>query len=409
MLFFNTKSPTEVREILGRPVPPPRCETVVLDGALGRVLMEAVRAPEDLPEFDRSVVDGFAVRAADTFGASPGLPAFLDVAGEVLMGQPALTEVTTGRCVRIATGGMLPVGADAVVMVEHTEAVDERLIEVTRPVAPGENTVRRGDDVRAEQEVLPAGHRLRSADLGALAGLGVPTVTVAARPRVALIPTGDEVVDPSERPGPGQIRDVNTVALAAAVREAGGAPLPLPIVRDDPEQLRESVARALSESDLVLISGGSSVGTRDWTLEVLLSFARSELHVHGVSIRPGKPVIVVRVGEHWVIGLPGNPVSALIVYEQFVRPLQRRLEGDARTLPAAGSVRARLLTNLASDAGKEDYVRVRISHAEQGPVAEPVLGKSALIMTLVQADGLVVIPESVEGIEAGEMVEVQLY
>jgi molybdopterin molybdotransferase len=304
---------------------------------------------------------------------------------------------------------MLPEGGDAVVMVEHTEAVDERLIEVTRPVAPGENVVRRGDDVRAGETVLPAGHRLRGADLGALAGLGILEVAVAAKPRVALIPTGDEVVDPRERPGPGQIRDINTTALAAAVRENGGEPVPYGIVRDDPSLLKATVARALEASELVLISGGSSVGTRDWTLEVLLSFPRSELLVHGVSIRPGKPVIVVRVGERWVIGLPGNPVSALVVYDQFVRPLQRRLEGDTRALPAAGRVMARLATNLASEPGKEDYVRVRVRAEEDGLVTEPVLGKSALVMTLVQADGLVVIPENAEGIEAGEQVEVELY
>jgi molybdopterin molybdotransferase len=409
MLFFNVKSPSEVREILARPTPPPRCETVALDAALRRVLAADVTAPEDLPEFDRSVVDGFAVRAADTFGASPGLPAFLEVAGEVLMGQPASVSVAPGRCVRIATGGMLPPGADAVVMVEHTEAVDERLIEVTRPIAPGENVVRRGDDVREGETVLPAGHRLRASDLGALAGLGILEVAVAARPRVALIPTGDEVVDLRERPGPGQIRDINTTALAAAVREAGGEPRSAPIVRDDPDLLKATVARALAETDLVLISGGSSVGARDWTLEVLLSFPRSELLVHGVAIRPGKPVIVVRVGESWLIGLPGNPVSALVVYEQFVRPLQRRLEGDSRLLPSAGRVTARLATNLSSDPGKEDYVRVRVRRSDAGLVAEPVLGKSALVMTLVQADGLVVIPESAEGIEAGEPVAVELY
>jgi molybdopterin molybdotransferase len=376
---------------------------------VGRVLAEAVTAPEDLPEFDRSVVDGFAVQAADTFGASAGAPAFLEVLGEVVMGQAATQPVSPGGCVRIATGGMLPPGADAVVMVEHTEAVDERLMEVLRPAAPGENVVRRGDDVQAGQPVLPAGHRLRSADLGALAGLGVLEVTVAARPVVALIPTGDEVVDPRERPGPGQVRDVNTTALAAAVRAAGGEPRPFPIVRDDPERLKACVARALAETDLVLLSGGSSVGTRDWTLEVLLSFPGAELLVHGIAIRPGKPVIVVRIGEQWVIGLPGNPVSALVVYDQFVRPLQRRLEGDTRSLPSAGRVPAHLATNLRSDPGKEDYVRVRLCETADGLLAEPVLGKSALIMTLVQADGVVVIPESVEGMEAGDLVEVEVW
>jgi molybdopterin molybdotransferase len=423
MLFFEVKSPTEARRLLDRPALPPAAESVCVPDALGRVLAADVRSPIDLPEFDRSVVDGFAVRAADTFGASSGLPAYLRVIGEVLMGQGTDLALGIGETARIATGGMLPRGADAVVMVEYTDAVDAETVEVSRPAAPGENIVRRGDDVRSGSVILARGRRLRPADLGALAGAGILEVSVFRRPTVAILPTGDEIVPPEATPGPGQVRDINSIAVAASIRAAGAEPRPEPIVGDDPERLRETVARALAETDLVLIAGGSSVGTRDWTLDVLLSFPGAELLLHGVAIRPGKPVIAVRVdatagaGERLVIGLPGNPVSALIVFDQFVRPVISRLSGeagDAENGASAvagrdrGSIPARMATSCASDPGKEDYVRVRLRRSAEGLLAEPILGKSSLIMPLVQADGLVVIPEGVEGVEAGEPVIVHL-
>lgn len=408
MLFFRVKTANEVRALLARPVPRLEEESVGLFHAVGRVLAREVVAPAALPEFPRAVVDGYAVRAADTFGASSGTPAYLTLAGEVVMGQPATVPVRPGEAVRIATGGMVPEGGDAVVMLEHTELVGDALIEVVRPVAPGENLVRPGDDIRAGDRLLPAGHRLRPQDVGACAGLGITTLTVFRRPRVSLLPTGDEVILAEETPGPGQVRDINSVALAAAVTEAGGEPFPLPIVPDDPEMLRDAVHIALATSDVLLIAGGSSVGTRDCTLDVLLGFPGAEVLVHGVAIRPGKPVIVVAMGERLVFGLPGNPVSALIVFDQFVHPYLRRLAGEAaeprpRTLPA------RMAASYASDPGKEDYVRVRLLPTEEGWLAEPVLGKSTLISTMVAADGIVVVPEGAEGIEAGEPVTVHLF
>jgi molybdopterin molybdotransferase len=435
MRFFQVKSPSEARRLLDREVPLPGVETVPLPAARDRVLARGIVAPHDLPEFDRAVVDGYAVRAADTFGASPGQPAYLTVVGEVLMGQAA--AVTVGRCeaVRIATGGMIPAGADAVVMIEYTQTLADGMIEVTRPAAPGEHAVRRGDDVRAGELLVPQGRRLRPHDLGALAGLGFGTVEVFVRPCVALLPTGDEIVPVEATPGPGQVRDVNTTALAAAVEAAGGVPAPLPIVPDEPARLRAALADALACADLVLISGGSSVGARDGTLDALLSFPDSELLLHGIAIRPGKPVIAVRIGPRILFGLPGNPVSALVVFDQFVRPHLRRLAGEGvhhpqssaddsaghRTpnaeplLPTAPCLVAVLAANVASDPGKEDYVRVRLRwESVDGPdgglwVAEPVLGKSALIATMVEADGMVVVPEGVEGIEAGETVAVELF
>lgn len=425
MLFFQVKSPTEARRLLSRPGRRLPSETAPLSAALGRVTASAVCSPIDLPEFDRSVVDGFAVRAADTFGASAGLPALLRVVGEVPMGQGADLSLGIGDCARVATGGMLPAGADAMVMVEYTDAVDATQIEATRPCAPGENVVRRGDDVARGAHLVPAGRRLRPQDLGALAGVGITEVSVYRRPRVAILPTGDEIVPPETVPGPGEVRDINSISLAGAVEEAGGVPLPFPIVRDEPERLREAVARALADADLTLVAGGSSVGARDWTLEVLLQFPGAELLLHGVAIRPGKPVIAVAIPtghdedatgsgpSALVIGLPGNPVSALIVFQQFIRPVLKRLAGEEATtgdpMPAQSSISAVMATSYASDAGKEDYVRVRLHRKEGQVTATPLLGKSALITPLVQADGLVVIPEGVEGIEAGEPVTVELF
>jgi molybdopterin molybdotransferase len=409
MLFFHVKSAAEARALLGRPVAPLPPERVGFLDALHRVLCREVHSPIDLPEFPRAVVDGFAVRAADTFGASASLPAYLRLSGEVLMGRAAEGTVQPGETFRIATGGMLPTGADAVVMVEYTSMAGDELVEVFRAAAPGEGLVAVGDDLRRGQPILRRGHRLRPQDLGMLAAVGLTEVEVFQRPRVAVIPTGDEVVRPEEQPVPGQVRDSNTAMLTAALLSLDAVPKPYDAVRDDPEALKACVADALETTDLVLIAGGSSVGTRDWTLDVLLSFPGAELLLHGVSIRPGKPVIVVAAGERLLVGLPGNPVSALVVFEQFIRPYVRRLSGEERTLPEGSRITARLTRSYSSDAGKEDYVRVRVAATPVGYAAEPLLGKSTLLMTLVEADGLVVVPENVEGLEAGELVEVLLY
>jgi molybdopterin molybdotransferase len=409
VLFFHVKSAAEARAVLDRPVPRLEGEWVDLEHAAGRVAAAEIRSPLSLPEFPRAVVDGFAVRARDTFGASPGQPAYLTVAGEVLMGHPAALPVGPGQAVRIATGGMVPEGADAVVMVEYTDPAGGDLLEVFRPAAPGEHLVLVGDDVGAGDLLVPAGRRLRSQDLGALAAVGLTRVPVFRAPRVAVIPSGDEIVPPDTAPAPGQVRDMNTAALSGALRQAGAQPHPYTVVPDDPETLRAVVADALETADLVLIAGGSSVGARDWTLDVLLALPGAELLLHGVSIRPGKPVIAVAVGEKLLIGLPGNPVSALLVFDRFVRPYLRRLAGEARVLPAGPRLPAVLSRSCASDPGKEDYVRVRAEPGPDGYRAEPLLGKSTLIMTLVSADGIIVIPEGVEGLEAGEPVEVLLF
>ena len=423
MQFFNVKTSEELIDELHSLVKTLSSEIIEVGLALERVLAADVHSPVDLPDFNRSIMDGFAVRARDTFGASPSLPAYLNVAGEVLMGETTTLKVSAGEAIKIATGGMLPENADAVVMVEDTDYdmsasktspdiidfQDDILIEVTRAVAPGDNIVRIGEDVRKNQLMLPKGHQLRPQDIGALTGVGVLKAEVYRQPTVAIIPTGDEIIPPTETPQPGQIRDINSYSLAGLVQQTGGIPLRFDLVFDDYTALQKSVGEALEKSDVVLISGGSSVGSRDVTLDVIADIDGAKVLAHGVSIRPGKPVIVAVVENKYLFGMPGNPVSAMVVFERFVKTLLQWLSGLQQHQWNVSSVNAKLNTNFSSDPGREDYVRVKLVETEDGLMAEPVLGKSALISTMVKADGAVKIPIGVEGLEAGEEVTVLLF
>ncbi len=405
--LFQARTVREAREILGAYASTGcRTERVPLLQALGRRLAKDVTAADPVPGFDRSTMDGFAVRARDTFGASDSLPAYLDVTGEVLMGREAAGHLGTGQAWRIPTGGMLPPGADAVVMVEHTEELDSRTIGVTRPVAPGDNVVRSGEDIAAGAKVLPAGHLLRPQDLGMLAAVGLAEVPVVARPRVGIISTGDEVVEPSCRPGPGQVRDINSYALYGQVAAAGAQPRIYGIVRDDFASLREKLRQVVGECDLVLLSGGSSVGTRDVAAQVLDSLGSPGVLFHGISIKPGKPTVGAVLDGKPVFGLPGHPVSAMVVCELLVLPLLKY--GTYLDDPLEFPVRARLSRNMRSSAGREDYIRVRLYREKGEMVADPVLGKSGLISTMARANGLARIPGELEGVEAGDMVDVKL-
>lgn len=381
-----------------------------LPAAWGRVLAADVQSADDVPSFDRSTVDGYAVRAADTFGSSEAQPAYLLLNGDVPMGAAAPCSVLPGSAVRLATGGMLPPGADAAVMLEYTELLPTGELAVTRPVSPGENIIRRGEDVAAGSTVLRAGRRLRPADLGLLAGVGVGAISVHAAPRVAIVSTGDEVVSPDSQPGPGQVRDMNAAALAGMVLEAGGHPVPCGIVRDDPQAMRERFREALFGAEMLLVSGGSSVGARDFVARAIADLGGPGVLVHGVQIRPGKPTLLAVAGGKPILGLPGHPASALVVFAVFGRPAVAWLAGDRDEREIRPSVSARLTRNLASSQGREDYVRVALIFDEDAREwrAEPVLGKSGLIRTLVQGDGLVRIPAASEGLAADVMVDVWL-
>jgi len=378
-------------------------EDVDTDSALDRVLARDVASPADLPTFARSTMDGFAVRATDTFGASEGLPAYLRLVGEVLMGRAADADLTTGDCVRIATGGMLPPAADAVVMVEQTQEASDGTIEVLRAVAPGENVVQVGEDVRTGDPILRRGQQLRPQDIGGLVALGITRVCVARRLRVGIVSGGDELVDPLHEPGPGQIRDINSYTLAALVRRAGHEPCLAGIVPDEYTALEAAARQALASSDVVILSAGSSVSTRDMTATVIESLGSPGVLVHGVSLKPGKPTILAMCEGKAVFGLPGNPVSCMVTFDLFVAPTLAHLSG-ADTTPRR-TVTARLARNIASATGREDYIQVRL---EDG-AAIPVFGKSNLIFTLIRADGMLKIPLDVGGLAAGAQVEVVLF
>jgi len=352
-------------------------------------------------------MDGFAVRAADTFGASEGLPAYLTVAGEVLMGTAAEVRAGVGEAVRISTGGMVPDGADAVVMVENTQAVDANTIEVVRPVAPGENVLRVGEDIASGTSVLPRGHRLRPQDLGGLAALGIVEVDVTRRLRVGIIASGDEVVPPECQPAPGQIRDVNSSTVAALVERAGHEPILFGIVPDRYDELLATAQRAKETTDLVILSAGSSVSTRDMTADVLNALGQPGVLVHGVALRPGKPTVLGVADGTPLFGLPGNPVSCMVTFDLFVAPTLAHMSGAIET--PRRTVRARLARNIPSAAGREDYVQVRIEPDGDELEAVPVFGKSNLIYTLIRADGLVKVELDAGGLAAGEIVSVILF
>jgi molybdopterin molybdotransferase len=412
--FFNVLPPDEARDLLfshlAGSLP---LETIPTEEALGRVTAEPLLAPHPLPEFRRSTMDGFAVRAVDTFGATGSLPAFLTVIGEVKMGAAAEIRLAVGQASIVHTGGMIPETADAVVQIEWTQPLGETAglpyeIEVLRAVATGQNVLQVGEDVYRGSQVLPGGHLLRPQDLGGLMALGLTELTVSRRPLVAILATGDEVVSPSQPVGPGQVRDINSYTVAGLVRQAGGIPLLKGIVPDRLPALQAAASAALAESDMLVISAGSSVSVRDMTVQVIDQLGKPGVLLHGVATRPGKPTIVGVVGGKLVLGLPGNPVSAVIQFDMFGIPALWRLQG-LHSPPRRGIVKARISQNIASESGREDYVPARLEETADGLTAVPVFGKSNLIFTLIHADGLLKVPINKSGLEAGELVEVHLF
>lgn len=389
------------------PLSRPPAEIISTADALGRVNAADLVAPEPLPGFDRSTVDGYAVRAADTFGASDSLPALLQVIGEVPMGRSPGFGLSRGQAALIHTGGMLPDGADAVVMREHAQSARSNEIEVLRAVAVGENVLKMGEDVHTGEVILPAGRILRPAEIGGLLALGITEIQVARKPLIGVLSSGDEVVPPDRVVQPGQVRDVNSYTLAALIQSAGGAPRRYGVIPDGREALTEALAKALEECAAAVITAGSSASSRDLTAEVIQQMGRPGVLVHGVNVRPGKPTILAVCDGKAVVGLPGNPVSALVIAGLFVVPLVRRLLGISEEC-AKTAVTARLTINLPSQAGRVDYYPVRLISTPEGWLAEPVFYKSNLILTLAKADGLARIPADSTGLAAGDPIEVQL-
>jgi molybdopterin molybdotransferase len=379
-----------------------RCsgEPIPLIEALHRILAEDVLADVDIPGFTRSVVDGYAVRSADTTGSSDTLPSILPLRGRVSMGASAGTHIQPGECIYVPTGGILPEGADAVVMIEHVEQIGKEIL-VKKPVAHGENVLFFNEDFSSGDVVCTRGRRLSPQDIGVLAAAGCVQVPVVRIPKVGILSTGNELVPVNVRPLPGQVRDVNSFVVASFVREQGCAPILYGIVRDDREALRSAICKATSECDAVLISGGSSKDDRD----IVAAIIREEgaVLIHGIAISPGKPTIIGRYGNIPVIGLPGHPASAFIVLVAIIRYLFAGMTGD--TDSGVRSVQATLGQNVSSSKGREDYVRVAVHDG----IATPLFGKSGLLNTLVKSTGVVRIPAESEGLETGTLVEVILW
>lgn len=398
--------------------PEVRGERIATSEAQARVLAEGATAPHDLPTFVRSTVDGYAVVARDTHGASTGMPAYLDVVAEAPMGQRVDFRLQPGQAALAHTGGMVPEGADAVVMIEQTHRAggpifggrslqpgfEPYAIEVYKAVASGDSCIFPGEDIKAGEVVLEAGHRLRPQDIGGLLAVGITEVRVARQPRVGIVSQGDEVVPPDVEPGPGQVRDVNSYTLAGLVREIGAIPLTYPIAPDTEAGLDAIVQRAYAEADLVVISAGSSVSYRDLTAGAINKLGSPGVLVHGVAIRPGKPTILALCDGKPVFGLPGNPVSCINIFKVFVIPTIRMMLGEAA--PRQHVVKAKLGRNIPAGSGRADFVRVRLEERNGELWVTPVFGKSNLIFTLVRSEGAVEVPLNSNGLPAGDWVTV---
>lgn len=388
------------------------CEIKIkIEEALGMICSRDIFSSEDLPAFPRSTVDGYAVISHDTFGATEGMPAYLNLADEIFMGGKADFQLSQGYASKIPTGGMLPQRADAVVMFEYVQALEDKMIEVLRPVAPGENVIQAGEDVRIGDTVIARGQKLRPQDIGACAGIGVTTIRAYKRPSVSIISTGDEIQPAESSPGIGKVRDINSYVLAGMVSERGCIPVKKGIIRDDYDTIRSVIEGSLADSDAILISGGTSVGTKDMISQIINDIGNPGVIFHGVSLKPGKPMIGGIMNGKPVFGLPGHPAAVTVCFDIFIRPVLEILSGRTRSITYnhAKSVRAKLSKNISSSQGREEHIRVMLEERGDGLWAVPVLGKSGLITTLVKADGTIIVPLHSNGLEMGESVDVRLF
>ncbi|RJP46853.1 MAG: molybdopterin molybdenumtransferase MoeA [Desulfobacteraceae bacterium] len=407
--FFTV---TDIKDVFThlRVFPETDKEPIHLLDALGRIIATDITAEMDIPEFARSTMDGYAVCAASTFGASEANPAYLTITGSIAMGELPPGPVRPGEAMRIPTGGMMPDGADGVVMIEHTAEIDATMLEVYRSVPPLHHVIARGEDFVAGSSLIQTGTRIRPQEMGLLAAMGLERIDVFKKTKIGLISTGDEIVSIDTPPGPGQIRDINTYTLSGQIMAAGAIPVIYGIVTDDVSLLHAACAKILAETDMVIISGGSSVGMRDVTIDAIQRFDGAEILVHGIPISPGKPTLLARVQNKALWGLPGHVTSAMVVFDRIVRPFIEKISGiDPACHAPARQIQARLTRNVASAQGRRDFVRVRLIEKENELTAEPILGKSGLLSTMLKAHGLIEIDRNVEGLEKGSMVPVILF
>ena len=400
--MLHVKTPEEVLAMIESEFAPfAATELVALNAAVGRILAEDIAATEYVPDFDRSTVDGYAVRARDTFGCSDAIPAILPMQAEVLMGQGADFDLNPEECVAVPTGGAVPRGADSVVMVEYTEDYGDGTIGIAKSAAPGQNMIFRGDDVFPGKVILKKGRVLSSQDIGAMAAIGRTQVPVCRKLTVGVISTGDELVPPEVTPKPGQVRDVNSPMLEAMLTAFGANVINYGIVVDNETLLEEKVTKAVSQCDCVILSGGSSVGVKDASCRIIESMGK--LLLHGIAIKPGKPTIMGKAGCKPLVGLPGHPVAAYFITKLFVLPLLGRLSDRDMT---AYTVTAKLSESLGANHGRAQYQCCRLERIGGELIATPIRGKSGLITTLAGADGYFCIDRDCEGLPRGAQIQV---
>ncbi|AOT71757.1 gephyrin-like molybdotransferase Glp [Geosporobacter ferrireducens] len=381
-------------------------EYIDIAEALDRIAAEDLYAQLEVPEFSRATVDGYAITAKDSYGASESLPTFLQIIGKVEMGETAAHKVTPGKAIYVPTGGMLPQGADAMVMIEYVESLDDETIAVYKAVAPGEGVIQKGEDIQKGEQILSKGRRLKPQDIGMLAAVGIYQIKVFRKPRVFVISTGDELVHPKEEIKPGQIRDINTYTLSAMALNGGAVLAGQVIVKDDFLRLQDIVKNAIAKSDVVVISGGSSVGAKDVTAQVIDSLGEPGVFIHGVAVKPGKPTIIGRVDRTAVFGLPGHPVSAMVIYKVFVDYILQKLQqfNEVQEIVIQGICDA----NIHASPGKETYQMVQLEKRDDKYIVKPIYGKSGAISLMAEAHGYIKIHGNQEGIHKGEKVEVIL-
>lgn len=400
MRFLKLVSVKEAEKILLSLANLLPAEYINLDDSSGRVLAEPVCSPADIPGFDRSVKDGYAVRSQDTLGAGELRPNLLRLTGKILMGEDNSGRIGEKEAKYIPTGGVMPKEADAVIMQEQAEAAGTTLL-IKGAVNPGLDVLKYNEDFSKDEEVFPAGHVINAQTAGVLAAFGLDPVLVRKRPRVGIISTGNELILPGNTPGIGQIRDANSSLLRIFITENGADPVFYGIVQDESDLLHPILDKAAAECDLVILSGGSSKDERDVTAQVIGNLGK--IHVHGISVAPGKPTVIGSIRDVPVLGLPGHPASAFMIATLFLPPLLRKMTGEIEKIR---SVRSRISTSFPSEKGREDLIRVKI--LPNGDI-EPVLGKSGLLNTLVKSDGYIRVPAGLDGYERGEVVEVYLW
>lgn len=405
--FLKLTPPDRARSLLLENVSIPNLESFEINviDALECVIARDIKAIHPLPTFNRSSVDGYAVIAKDTFGASESMPGYLKLMGEVQMGKAPTFELIPGQGAIIHTGGMLPQNATAVIMLEHVQEINGKEIEIQRSVAENENVIWVGEDVAHNQIVIHKGTKLRPADIGGLMALGIQKIHIYKKPKIGIISSGDEIVAPDQKIEPGQVRDINSYSLGSLIVQNGGEPIFYGIVPDQFDQLEKTAEKALNECDALIITAGSSASVRDMTAEVINSLGKPGVIVHGISIRPGKPTIIGIINGKAVIGLPGNPVSAMVNGYLMVVPLLEKISGNLFPKPRS-FVKAKLTVNISSQAGREDWQTVKLVKQGNELLAVPIFGKSNLIFSLASADGLIKIESNANGVNSGDFVDV---